>query len=177
MKLNKLVNYIGISNLFSIMIFLLVSAVPVLAHEMGHHHDDEESAEHMQAMMAMKKDIPEEYRIMERSPMFPDEESLEQGKKLFLKNCSVCHGEKGDGQGPASAGMKIPPANFLDLDHSATYGPGEKFWLIGHGNLKTGMPAFPHLTIEERWHLVNHILRLQEESSGEEYEHEHMHHQ
>jgi hypothetical protein len=33
--------------------------------------------------------------------------------------------------------LKTPPANFLDHKHSAIYGPGEKYWIIGNG---TGKP-------------------------------------
>jgi len=171
-----------ISHLFAALVILFITAPLGFAHEMGHHHDEGGMmAEHMQAMMAVKKEIPEEYRIMERTPVMPDEESLEQGEQLFRKNCSVCHGEKGDGKGPASASMKTPPANFLDLDHSATYGPGEKFWLIGHGNPKTGMPAFPQITPLDRWHLVNQILHMQGRTTGDdmgqEHRKEHGHHE
>ena len=123
-------------------------------------------SEHMQAMMAVKQEIPAEYRIMNRTPVRPDEDSLQQGQKLYLKNCSVCHGEKGDGKGPAAKVMKTRPANFLEKKHSAIYGPGEKYWLIGNGTKKTGMPAFTHFTPAQRWHLVNHILQLQKEGSA-----------
>jgi len=167
----------GISSLVAILAILLMAAPQGFAHEKEHHHEGGMMSEHMQAMMAVKQEIPEEYRIMDRTPVQPDEESLRRGSELYLQNCSVCHGEKGDGKGPASAGLKISPANFLDLEHSATYSPGEKFWLIGHGNSKTGMPAFSHLSPVERWHLVNHIVHLQEEGPSEHHEPEHKDHQ
>lgn len=127
---------------------------------------EKEMSEHMDAMMAVKEEIPEEYRMMNRTPIIPDDESLQQGEKLFRQNCSVCHGEKGDGKGPAAGAMKTPPANFLEKKHSAMYGPGEKYWIIGNGTKKTGMPAFEQLVPAQRWHLVNHILQLQQEGSG-----------
>jgi mono/diheme cytochrome c family protein len=127
----------------------------------------------MQSMLAVKEGVPEEYRIMERTPVIPDDESLQQGEKLFLQNCGVCHGEKGDGKGPAAAALKPPPANFLEKKHSAIYGPGEKYWIIDKGTGKTGMPAFPQLTPVDRWHLVNYILHLQQERSGEKNKHDH----
>ena len=140
-----------------------LSAIPVLATGSGHHHHDEEMPDHMRSMMAVKEAIPEEYLIMERTPILPSEESLQQGQKLFLQNCSACHGEEGDGKGPAAAALKTPPANFLDKQHSSIYGPGEKYWIIGHGTEQTGMPAFSHLTPIDRWNLVNHILQLQQD--------------
>lgn len=149
-----------------------ISATPVLAAGSGHHHD-EETPDHMQSMMAVKEEIPDEYSIMERTPILPSEESLQQGQKLFLQNCSVCHGEEGDGKGPAAAALKTPPANFLDKKHSAIYGPGEKFWIIGHGTGQTGMPAFSHLTPIDRWNLVNHILQIQQGVEKEQKGHVH----
>jgi len=60
--------------------------------------------------------------------------------------------------------MEPAPANFLDLDHSGIYGPGEKYWIIGTGSGKTGMPGFgQELSPQDRWDLVNHIYRLQQE--------------
>ena len=35
-----------------------------------------------------------------------------KGDKIFKANCVVCHGDKGDGKGPAAAGMTPPPRNF-----------------------------------------------------------------
>lgn len=156
-----------------VLLSFTFSATPVLASGSGHHHHDQEAPDHMQSMMAVKEAIPDEYLIMERSPILPSEESLQKGQELFLQNCSACHGEAGDGKGPAAASLKTPPANFLDKKHSAIYGPGEKFWIIGHGTEQTGMPAFPHLTPIDRWNIVNHILQLQQ---GEEREHKgHVH--
>jgi mono/diheme cytochrome c family protein len=84
----------------------------------------------------------------------------------------VCHGEGGDGKGSAAASLKTPPANFLDKQHSDTYGPGEKFWIIGNGTGQTGMPAFTDLTLNERWHLVNYILNIQQETQEAQNDHE-----
>lgn len=155
-------------------IFLLTTtSIPVLASGKGHHHPDEIMSEHMQSMLAVKEAVPEEYRIMERTPVFPDEDSLHQGRKLFLQNCSVCHGKNGDGKGPSAAALETAPANFLDKKHSAIYGPGEKFWIIGHGTKETGMPVFEQISLIERWHLVNHILQLQQTSPEAHKEHGH----
>jgi len=144
------------------MSFFLFIATSQSAFAHGKTHQPEgEMSEHMQSMLAVKEGVPEEYRIMERTPITPAEKSLQQGQKLFVQNCSVCHGEKGDGKGPAAPALNPPPANFLEEKHSAMYGPGEKYWIIGNGTGKTGMPPFPQLTPVERWHLVNYIFDLQ----------------
>jgi len=161
MKSNVCDRFFEILHLLAILLLLLViSASPLLANGEGHHQPDEGTSEHMRSMMDTKKRVPDEYRIMERTPIPPSKKSLQQGRKLFLQNCSVCHGEKGNGKGPAAA-LKTPPANFLDKKHSAIYSPGEKYWIIGNGTGKTGMPAFSQFTPIDRWHLVNFILQLQ----------------
>ncbi|HEV8199240.1 MAG TPA: c-type cytochrome, partial [Candidatus Polarisedimenticolia bacterium] len=34
------------------------------------------------------------------------------GQKLYEKSCSQCHGEKGDGQGPAAKHLRPMPRDF-----------------------------------------------------------------
>jgi FtsP/CotA-like multicopper oxidase with cupredoxin domain len=125
------------------------------------HHQTHQASKHMQAMMVIKDEIPEEYSLMERTPILPDKDSLKRGQKLYQQHCVVCHGKEGRGDGPAAKSMDPPPANFLDREHSAIYGPGEKFWIIGQGTEKTGMPAFDQIGAKDRWNLVNYILELQ----------------
>jgi len=35
-----------------------------------------------------------------------------QGKKLYSDKCQICHGVKGDGNGPAGAALNPKPADF-----------------------------------------------------------------
>lgn len=36
------------------------------------------------------------------------------GQQVYMDNCSVCHGESGDGKSGARFGLKPPPASFVD---------------------------------------------------------------
>ncbi len=148
-----------------LLLFLLIQFAA--AHGKEKHQGENGGADHMKEMYALKESIPEEYKIMERSPVIPDEESIQQGQELFEKNCTVCHGKSGDGKGPASASLSTPPANLLDKKHSAIYGPGEKYWIIGNGTGKTGMPGFSEIAPLDRWHLINYIWHLQEKVTPE----------
>lgn len=141
--------------------FLLTASGSAMAHGKEDHAAKSTMDEQMQAMMVAKEQVPEDYRIMERTPIFPDAESLARGAQLYSENCAVCHGDKGDGKGPAAAALPTPPANFLDAHHSGMYNPGEKFWIIGNGSKGTGMPPFPGLPPADRWHVINYILSLQ----------------
>ncbi|MBQ62673.1 MAG: hypothetical protein CMQ19_11430 [Gammaproteobacteria bacterium] len=39
-------------------------------------------------------------------------QDIEAGKALFQTNCATCHGEKGDGNGPAAEGFILKPRDF-----------------------------------------------------------------
>ncbi len=152
--------------LCSLFLFTAVWSDSAFAHGKKKHPEKGKMNQHMQAMTAVKDKVPEDYRVMERTPIAPDEDSLAQGKKLYGRNCTVCHGDKGDGQGPAAAALPTAPANFLDVQHSGMYNPGEKFWIIGNGTGATGMPPFKNLSPAERWHLINYLLSLQKQPAA-----------
>lgn len=38
--------------------------------------------------------------------------TLEEGRRAYVVYCRACHGLKGDGQGPASVGLRPPPRDF-----------------------------------------------------------------
>lgn len=164
------------SSIFSCLVLVIMtfafSTTRCLANGKGDHSHG--MSAHMQAMYALKDKVPTDYQIMERTPIVPDQESLQKGADIFQGQCVVCHGQQGRGDGPASKGLNPKPANFLDRDHSAIYGPGEKFWIIGNGSGETGMPAFPSLSLIDRWNLVNHIYQLQGgEADMEKHKHHH----
>jgi len=82
--------------------------------------------------------------------------SIQHGHALFLANCAACHGAQGRGDGPAGAGLKIPPAD-LTADHIYAHLDGDMFWWIGNG-LGGVMPAFgATLDAQARWQLIDFI--------------------
>jgi len=97
---------------------------------------------------------PEEAKKV-KNPVKSTKASIEKGKEIYEKKCSLCHGEKGDGKGPASAGLNPKPTNFKE-SHGEKMTDGEHFWKITTG--RGGMPSFAKdLTEEERWQVINYI--------------------
>ncbi|MDY0038779.1 MAG: c-type cytochrome [Desulforhabdus sp.] len=41
-------------------------------------------------------------------------EIYKKGQTLYEDNCLICHGEKGNGKGPAAAGMETQPRDFTN---------------------------------------------------------------
>ncbi len=74
-----------------------------------------------------------------------------------VPSCAVCHGETGEGDGPAAGGLESEPSD-LHADHVQENSDGALFYIITHGRPDTPMPAWEDvLSEEERWHLVNFL--------------------
>ena len=102
------------------------------------------------------------------NPVKPTSESIAVGRSLFLRNCSVCHGDTGRGDGPLAATLDVPPTDFRV---HIPFHSDEFFFLVmtnGFGNV---MPSFgEQLSEEERWHILNFLqseFGIDAQTSGE----------
>ncbi len=77
------------------------------------------------------------------------------GQKLFLRECSNCHGQHGEGTGRGLA--LAPPA----LDHVPA---GAIFWVLRNGSMRHGMPSFAHLPAPQRWQIVTYLKSLSDQT-------------
>lgn len=93
-------------------------------------------------------------------PMKSSPELLEKGKASFTTNCALCHGDKGDGNGPAGAAMDPKPRNFAKDKFKKGTKPAQVFETITKGLDGTSMAAYGHLSEEERWGLAYYVLEL-----------------
>jgi caa(3)-type oxidase subunit IV len=81
------------------------------------------------------------------------------GKELFMQQCVSCHGEKGLGNGVASASMVRKPRNFTSGDNWLNgRKPSQVFHTLTNG--VNQMPAFGSLPAEDRWSLAQYVLSL-----------------
>ena len=93
-------------------------------------------------------------------------ESLKLGRKLFIAQCATCHGHDGQGGGEQADGMydnwgyKIEPRNLTRGVYRGGGRPIDIYWRIAGGITGTPMPAFPKLTAEEKWAIVNYVRSL-----------------
>lgn len=65
-----------------------------------------------------------------------------KGEKIFKANCIVCHGEKGDGKGPAAAGMTPSPRNFTSATEMKGIDEARLHKSINEGRPGTPMVSF-----------------------------------
>jgi len=83
---------------------------------------------------------------------------LEQGRVLYLKNCAQCHGETGEGNGPAALSSNPPPRNFAKADGWKN-GPllPAVYKTLGEGIKGSSMAAFDRLAVQDRMALAHTV--------------------
>lgn len=132
--------------IFAITCFMMLG-VDILAQSNKDHLDDHRK----------KWNIPATADEL-KNPLKGNASATENGKVLYQKNCSVCHGSTGKGDGIAASGLAVAPA-----DHTSLLVQGESdgslFYDISGGHAP--MPAYKTILTEtQHWELVNYIRTL-----------------
>ena len=95
-----------------------------------------------------------------KNPDANDAGSIKNGRTLYVSYCTPCHGNKGKGDGPASASLNPKPADHTSAMVQAE-SDGVLYYKISEGHGHTAMPPFKAvLTIDQRWAVVNYIRTL-----------------
>lgn len=84
--------------------------------------------------------------------------AITQGKQLFMTNCASCHGPEGKGDGPKSAELNPKPRNYQTEKFKNGSSPLKLEKTLRNG-LGT-MPAFPLMSIEDRFAIVHYVRSL-----------------
>lgn len=78
------------------------------------------------------------------APSDPAAAVQKEAEEIFNSRCTPCHGPKGAGDGPASAGLTPPPRNFQDKAWQAQVTDEHIEKIITYGGAAVGKsPAMP----------------------------------
>ena len=130
-------------------------------------------AQSLPAVLGDEWQAPAEHRAR-FNPLSPTPDTLRRGRSLYFQNCVLCHGDKGQGDGPLSR-MHAQRTGQAPRDLSSTrvqsqMTDGEIFWKVTNGWRKQGkiiMPAFgeDHRD-EDIWSLVLYIRSLNRQQAS-----------
>ena len=88
----------------------------------------------------LEKESPEEFA-----------ELVQEGAKVYIRNCQYCHGDKLDGNGPYAAGLNPTPLNFRDVGTIAQLQESYLFWRIATGGPGLPKEAAPWISSMPVW--------------------------
>ena len=89
------------------------------------------------------------------NPLIENKTATEEGKKIYAQICTVCHGEKGKGDGAAGIALSPKPGNFTS-EKVQQQTDGALFWKLTEG--RPPMASYKNILTEtQRWQLVNYL--------------------
>jgi mono/diheme cytochrome c family protein len=92
---------------------------------------------------------------------------VDEGKRLFMIYCGICHGAALDGNGPLYTSGKFiaMPANLKSGEKYLAMSPGRIYHGIVYGKNAMGSYA-SQLDTKQRWQVVAYIKKIQSENGG-----------
>jgi mono/diheme cytochrome c family protein len=129
----------------------------------GHKHGSGAHADHEHPAVPAayaKSHIPDH--------VWTDPKMIAKGKEIYMAKCALCHGERGDGRGPASAGLALKPADLTDGKMVAEMAGNFWVWRVSEGGLVepfkskgSVMPAWKgELSMNDRWAVIAYAHTL-----------------
>ena len=111
-----------------------------------------------QQAIAILGDTPEEIPNM-LNPITDKTASASRGEKLYINNCSKCHGLSGNGYGTVAHGFTPWPRQLWAWNNTGPETDGYLFSFITNG--RSDMPPWGLILSEnERWDLINYIKTI-----------------
>ena len=107
-----------------------------------------------QLTVKMQRQITTAYKVVVVPRKQPD---LLKAQRQYQQLCASCHGVGGGGDGPAAVGMEPEPINFKDVERYQQRSVFGLYSTITQGVADTAMPAYGHLSEEERWSLAFYL--------------------
>jgi mono/diheme cytochrome c family protein len=105
-----------------------------------------------------QNDLSRDLAINLVNPVLYSDDMVAEAGEIYLKFCSHCHGENGDGKGQIALNGKIAGIPGFAEPARKSLTDGQLFHSISYGKGAMG-PHAPLLSKEERWKLVHWIRK------------------
>ncbi|HUG39373.1 MAG TPA: cytochrome c [Longimicrobiales bacterium] len=101
------------------------------------------------------------------NPLPMDTAVLARGEHVYLSYCSVCHGSRGEGNGPIvdPAAGKFPLGPSLTIPTTVGRSDGYIYAVVKAG--RGLMPSYRRIPPRDRWAVVSYLRQLQEQDAAQ----------
>lgn len=103
-----------------------------------------------------------------KEPWVSTPELITYGEKVYKTNCTMCHGEKGLGDGAAGAALNPKPRNLVEGKWTQGGGVISHFKVLQNGIKGSSMAAYSHFKPADRWALVAYIESITQNKSTDD---------
>ncbi len=91
----------------------------------------------------------------------PEPPATSKGESIYRESdCSMCHGELGDGEGFLASGLSPKPRDFTSFEEMRNIPDLQMESAIRHGVKGTGMPAHPDFSTDQVEELILYLRSL-----------------
>jgi mono/diheme cytochrome c family protein len=126
--------------------------------------DTQEKPKDSQAATSDSKIPPEE--AARKNPVPSTPEGLAEARRFYKYQCTMCHGENGDGKGDLVETMKLKMNDWRDASSLEGRSDGELFYILTNG--RGAMVGQGDRTKEDmRWKLINLVRSFSKKDSKE----------
>lgn len=106
-------------------------------------------------------DLPRTYRrLTVPEALLASDEARRRGESAFREYCAVCHGARGNGQGPRREALVPEPRDFTDPQWRQSTSARRVFFAIREGLAPAAMPSWKALSEQQAWELTAHVLAI-----------------
>jgi mono/diheme cytochrome c family protein len=99
-------------------------------------------------------EVPANFKSM-KNPVASNDASIKAGQTIYARNCMMCHGKTGLGDGPKVRALKSTPNDFTKADFQ-NQTDGEHFYKTKTG--RGDMPKYEgKLSDNDIWNVVNYM--------------------
>jgi mono/diheme cytochrome c family protein len=101
-----------------------------------------------------------------RNPVKPTAESQSKAKTLYQMDCSMCHGDNGNGKSDLATSMELTLGDWTDPKTLAGHADGEFFAIIRSGKDKMPPEESGRASDDQVWNLVIYIRSFSKGQAG-----------
>jgi mono/diheme cytochrome c family protein len=146
------------------LLFLGALLLTGSAASIAQQNDAQEKSKDTQSATSGSKIPPEE--AARKNPVPSTQEGLAEARRFYKYQCTMCHGENGDGKGDLVETMKLKMNDWRDASSMEGRTDGELYYILTNGRGAMGGQGDRTKDVM-RWNLINLVRSFSKKDSKE----------